>query len=205
MTVWSIGLWLTVAGGPAPAAEWSPLPDTGQTTCYDDVYDENNVLIHETPCPGKGGVLSGQDGQYRGAVPSYTALTVNGDGVVKDNNTLLIWQQDTADTNDDGMIDSNDQLAWSTAGNYCDGLDNFGGSSDWRLPDSVELESIVDYNRYKPAINPVFTCESYAYWSATPEALQPLVKAWAVYFDYGPVLWYDQTATYYVRCVRDGP
>ena len=31
------------------------------------------------------------------------------------------------------------------------------GKSDWRLPDKNELCSLVDYSRYSPAIDPVFS------------------------------------------------
>ena len=58
-------LLYTLTTVPAFAANWNPLPDTGQTKCYD-------VAGAEIPCPAEGQPLYGQDAQYHGLVPSYT-------------------------------------------------------------------------------------------------------------------------------------
>jgi len=93
-------------------------------------------------------------------------------------------------------------MTWQDAIDYCNGL-SFGGSSDWRLPSFTELDSIVDYGRYNPAINPVFMCESHYYWSATTYA-DNTEYAWYVVFDHGGDYRYDKTNHFYVRCVRGG-
>ena len=77
---------------PAAALAW-PLPDTGQTTCYNTDY----VI----PCPQPGEPFYGQDAQYTINPPSYTKLDENGDelddsatswAMVRDNVTGLIWE-----------------------------------------------------------------------------------------------------------------
>ena len=174
--------------GPVAAANFNPLPDTGQTKCY-------NVAGQEITCPAEGQPLHGQDAQYHGPAPSYTD---NGNGTVTDNNTGLVWMKNTADTNNDGSITLVDRLAWQEASDYCSGLGN-----GWRLPSYTELESIVDYGRYDPAINPVFSCESDVYWSVTTDASNA-GNAWPVNFGDGYYYMHNMTYHYYVRCVRGG-
>ena len=93
-------------------------------------------------------------------------------------------------------------MNWQEAIDYCAGL-SFAGSSDWRLPASTELDSIVDYGRYYPAVNPVFKCGSDHYWSATTDAFNNNL-AWDVNFYFGDDSWDDKSNHAYVRCVRGG-
>lgn len=86
------------------------------------------------------------------------------DGTITDKATSLIWQKK----------DSGKKLNWEQALEYCEDL-TLGGRSDWRLPNSKELQSIVDYSRSpattnSAAIDPVFSVtdkESYYYTSTT--------------------------------------
>ena len=84
----------------------------------------------------------------------------NGDGTVSDTTTGLMWQKATAPGT----------YTWQQALAYCENLVlPAGGYSDWRLPDRNELQSLVDYSRYNPAINTTYfpnTVASY-YWSST--------------------------------------
>jgi hypothetical protein len=173
------------------AANWNPLPDTGQTQCYD-----NSV---EIPCPDQGQPFHGQDAQYHGPAPSYTD---NGDGTVTDNNTGLVWMQNTAETNTDGLINDDDVLNWQDAVDYCEDL-NFAGHDDWRLPERIELRSIVDYGRANPAMDPVFSYQLSRYWSVTTNA-NDTDFAWHIIFTYGGDGNYFKTSSYFVRCVRAG-
>jgi hypothetical protein len=75
----------------------------------------------------------------------------NSDGTITDQATGLTWMQ----------ADSGLGMDWESALNYCETLD-FAGSSDWRLPNAKELQSIVDYDRSpdstnSAAIDPLFT------------------------------------------------
>ncbi|MCP3663049.1 MAG: DUF1566 domain-containing protein [Gammaproteobacteria bacterium] len=74
----------------------------------------------------------------------------NGDGTVTDAATGLMWQKS----------DSSNGVNWENALEYAENLE-LGGYSDWRLPNTKELQSIVDYTRSlqttnSAAINPVF-------------------------------------------------
>ncbi len=191
----AIALWL-IAAFPSmtEGANWNPLPDTGQTKCY--AADGNEIT-----CPAEGEPFYGQDAQYYGAAPSYID---NNDGTVKDNNTKLIWQKNTADTNGDGNISADnhpagDSMTWQEAVDYCAGL-VFAGKSDWRLPDVTELDSIVDYEGV--GMNPVFNYASGMYWSSDSPQGSPAV-AWYVSFPSGHNYWPSKLEHNYVRCVAD--
>ncbi len=166
----------------ADAADWNPLSDTGQANCYD-------VMRNIIACPAEGQALHGQDAQYYGRPQNFQD---NGNGTVTDHNTTLMWQQ-----TDDGT-----QRTWQDAIDYCTAFDD-GTYDNWRLPEIFELRSIVDYGRSKPAINPVFSCQSSDYWSATPHAVASTV-AWPIYFFNGSANLRSSTDTFYVRCVRAG-
>jgi hypothetical protein len=178
----------------AEAANWNPLPDTGQTKCYD-------AAGNEITCPAKGEPFYGQDANYHGAAPSFTD---NGNETVTDNNTRLVWQKSTADTNGDESISNSDypagdQMTWQDAVNYCAGL-TFAERSDWRLPNVIELESIVDYG--DADINPAFNCAAGSYWTSdSPQGLPAL--AWFVNFPGGHNYWPSKEEHNYVRCVTD--
>lgn len=174
------------------AADWNLLPDTGQTKCYD-------VAGTEITCPAAGQPLHGQDAQYNGPAPSYLD---HGNGTVTDNNTTLMWMQDTADTDNSGTITSDDKLTWQAAIEYC-AASGFAAHSGWRLPSKFELESIVDYGRVNPAINPVYTAMPLRYCSATTHAFGT-EYAWLVNFELGYNSAFSKTDAQYVRCVRSG-
>ena len=86
-------------------------------------------------------------------------FVVNGDGTVTDQNSGLVWQQQ-----DDGIGRN-----WQNSIAYCEGLE-LAGQTDWRLPNIKELQSIVDYTRHDPAIDPAtFTLSDSEgwFWSGT--------------------------------------
>lgn len=125
-----------------------------------------------------------------------TSFTENGDGTVTDQDTSLMWQQ----------TDDNTARTWQSAIDYCNDLVlPPGGHSDWRLPDIKELESIVDFSVYNPAIDTAFTgTNTSVYWSSTTNFSIP-VRAWVVNFYNGYVSethYKTESAHLYVRCVR---
>jgi hypothetical protein len=74
----------------------------------------------------------------------------NKNGTIMDSATGLMWQQS----------DSGRGVTWEEALKYAESLE-LGGYNDWRLPNSKELQSIVDYSRSvqttgSGAINSVF-------------------------------------------------
>ena len=112
--------------------------------------------------------------------------------VVKDTSNNLMWQDD----NKAKTIKKN----WKDAVDYCQGLE-LDGYDDWRLPTINELKSIVDYNRYKPAINSKFKNVSIDdwYWSSTSYNKN---SAWLVSFDDGNDGHFFSEGVLYIRCIR---
>lgn len=66
----------------------------------------------------------------------------NGDQTVSDSSTHLMWQKE----------DSQNELNWEDAIDYCEALD-LANYSDWRLPNAKELQSIVDYTKSPDTTN----------------------------------------------------
>lgn len=116
------------------------LPDTGQIICYDTV----GTVID---CAN-----TGQDGAFSVNPMSYTD---NGGGTFTDNITGLIWQK----------TDDNITRNWAAAGSYCASL-TLGDSSNWRLPTTNELMSLIDYSVASPK---PYTVRSY--WSSSTHAI----------------------------------
>ncbi|MGX9726742.1 MAG: Lcl domain-containing protein [Candidatus Electronema sp. VV] len=188
----AITLFSSCHGATLFAANWNPLPDTGQTECYDV---SGNVIT----CPTEGEPLYGQDAQYTSSKPAYNDLN---NGTIQDYNTGLVWQKETADIDGNGSVGEEDKMYQPDAVAYCSNL-NFGGSSDWRLPDMTELESIVDYSKYSPATNSIFNSEADGYWSNQMYADKSASSsAWGINFADGYQYIMPASGEYYVRCVR---
>jgi hypothetical protein len=125
---------------PAPAR----LLATGQTQC---VQADRTMGA----CPG---VRPGQDGELQiGVARRYTD---NGDGTITDHFTGLMWEKQSAD----GSIHDMDHIYFQQGAHYnkVKRLNHyaFAGYTDWRLPNRLELESLVDAGRSMPAIDPIF-------------------------------------------------
>jgi hypothetical protein len=119
------------------------------------------------------------------------------DDTVADTCMGLVWQKDTGN--------NGNSLTWCDALVYCETL-SFAGHDDWRLPNVRELQSIVDYGRIDPSIDPVFGAFSDEYWSSTTSAFFPDL-AWSVSFFSGVVGVNADGKGFrrYVRAVRPGP
>lgn len=121
---------------------------------------------------------------------------------VEDRATLLTWQQR-----------SNSEVTdWAGALRHCEHL-VWDGSDDWRLPDIIELSTIVDERRTtSPAINLVFFPGfdvTHGYWSSTT-ARTHAGSAYVLYFhDQDPTVGrggvgiVNKTARMRALCVRD--
>ena len=131
-----------------------------------------------------------------GQTGTLDPLVLNGDGTVTDVSTGLMWQQAGTES----------EIAWESAISHCEGL-SLAGYTDWRLPSSRDLRSIVDYATYKPAIDAKYfpSTVSSRYWSSTTHAYDT-DDAWGINFDYGYVRSFGNNKSNgnYVRAVRGG-
>ncbi|MBI5593901.1 MAG: DUF1566 domain-containing protein [Deltaproteobacteria bacterium] len=125
---------------------------------------------------------------------SQSVYVNNGNGTVTDTSTGLMWQQNTSDN----------KMTWEQALSYCENL-SLAGYTDWRLPSKKELQNLVDYNRYAPAIDTTYFPNTFqsSYWSATTSN-QNTNDSWEVYFYTGDDTENNKTDSFYVRTVRGG-
>jgi len=117
----------------------------------------------------------------------------NDNETVTDDQTGLTWQKVDRANN-----------TWESALIYCEGL-SLAGKTDWRLPTFKELQSIVDYSAYAPAINTSYFPDTVAtrHWTSSTNA-NNIGHAWLVSFHSGFVYFDVKTDSDYVRCVRGG-
>lgn len=180
----------------------SLFPASGQTTAYQ--ADKDDGIVGEVAVPDDGTVQAG-------APLSYTD---NLDGTITDNNTGLMWEKkDSLDgfLDFNNLHDADNLYLWSGNGSQetiWDWLDDvnaeeFAGYDDWRIPNVKELQSIVDYERFNPSIDPIFgPTVTFGYWSSTSSAF--LDGAWFVNFFIGEVNIDSKDGDGHVRAVRGG-
>jgi hypothetical protein len=178
------------------------VPQTGQTICY----DTDGGIIE---CAG-----TGQDGEYQYGTPwPEPRFTDNLDGTVTDHLTGLIWLKSAncfggLRTQANALSDCN-----GLADGQC-GLTDGSVAGDWRLPNVRELQSLIHYGVYWPALSDTagtgqwsegdpFTGVQSFYWSATTYAYDSYY-AWGVYMDHGHVSTYGKSSNYNVWPVRGG-
>ena len=115
-----------------------------------------------------------------------------GEAVI-DTERGLLWQDNSA-------VES-EELLFSEANDYCQNL-VLEKHDDWRLPTLLELQSIIDYKRYDPALERGFYFGlSKNYWSSTLYA-DDKERAWDVNFKSGSSEHNRHSYDFYVRCVR---
>ena len=122
---------------------------TGQTKCYNNTSELGN-------CPSENKDFYGQDPQYTDKCIAqsftFTLGTEPLAGTVFDNNTGLTWEQSP----------SENTYTWENAHEHCDDLNNsndgegFAGIKTWRVPNPLELLTIVDISTQGPATNSYF-------------------------------------------------
>ncbi|MCF7837660.1 MAG: DUF1566 domain-containing protein [Candidatus Marinimicrobia bacterium] len=147
---------------------------------------------------------AGDDGDHEQGVawpnPRYTD---HGD-TVTDNLTGLMW---TKNSNLPGGTRN-----WSGALEYCNNMNSGAGTygyTDWRLPNVCELQSLIDYGRFNPALpsgHPFTNVGTdLSHWSSTTDA-DNTSHAWYVRMYDGSVrdAGSKTSAYYYVWPVRGG-
>ncbi len=119
---------------------------TGQTKCYSNE--------EEITCPtSESADFFGQDVYYANlgkcTTQSFAVKTISSQEVVVDNNTGLTWEP----------TPSEETYTWENRATHCSELNisNYGGKSNWRVPNPLEFLTIVDNSKYNPATNSNFT------------------------------------------------
>ena len=121
----------------------------------------------------------------------FSGSAVNGDVIVTDSETNLIWQKTYADY----------IMTWQQALNYC-ATSTYAGYTDWRLPNKNELASLMNYEKSDP-VSDFPDMPSKYFWSSTTNTSNDTNSAWHVAFGSGGVGLSDKISCYYVRCVRN--
>jgi hypothetical protein len=139
------------------------------------------------------------DGDHKrvdtGPCPRFTVGAAGGaTNCVTDNLTGLVWARNA------NMCG---KTSWSNAIDYCNNLD-YGGHSDWRLPNRSELLSLIDIGCYRPALSaghPFIGVQSEKYWtSSTSKYVRDW--AWFVYLRWGESCEDDKKGLHYLWPVR---
>ena len=120
----------------------------------------------------------------------YSEFSRNSIGVVTDNITKLMWQDDISSVS----------LEWLNAINYCENL-TLNSFNDWKLPNKTELLSIVDYNKSSPSISTFLNTKLGYYWSSSTSN-DDKMEAWIINFKLGHTNKNNKNKSLYVRCVR---
>lgn len=139
-----------------------------------------------------------------------SAFTDNLNGTVTHALTGLMWKQCAQGQSGASCgIGSASTLNWSDALKAA-AADRTAGYTDWRLPNKKELESIVEFCGYRPAINQTLFPATPAspFWSASSNVSDP-AQAWYVSFNDGSTVDVDHRSVYkseyyYARLVRGG-
>ncbi len=124
---------------------------------------------------------------------AYNLKTIQGDEVVVDNATGLMWHQSGSD----------EYMEWNKAKEWVRGLCGIGyaGYHDWRLPTLEEAASLLESNKRNGVyIDPIFSNKQDWVWTGdkseyedVSEALRHLFhghfsqRIWRVHFYYGNV------------------
>lgn len=118
-----------------------------------------------------------------------TRFIDNRDGTITDTKTGLIWLKDA------NYLGG--QKSYQKAAQACRDL-----GEGWRLPERLELESLLDLTQCEPALpqgHPFINVQSSYYWSVYNTSY-----AWIVGMDDGYVSYYGKTYRYNVWPVRGG-
>jgi len=156
----------------------------------------------------------GEDGDLKkGVAWPNPRFTDNGNGTVRDRLTKLIWLKDAnafgARTWEQALSDANTLSSGSA------GLTDGSVAGDWRLPNVKELQSLIDFAYFNPALSSAsgtskwtsgdafIGVQSNYYWSSTTYS-GDTAYAWVVYLLVGSVADGGKAGTYYVWPVRAG-
>ncbi len=143
---------------------------------------------------------TGDDGNLqRGVAWPNPRFTDNGNGTVTDNLTGLMWVKAPH------ALPGNAAMNWSDAIDFCNAL-TYATRSDWRLPNSLELRSLLDASQHSPALpvgHPFTGVLNNNYWTSTTTPFNAN-EAWQILVSSGFMANLSKTSPYQVWPVRDG-
>jgi hypothetical protein len=138
---------------------------------------------------------------YSTIIHRYEVKSLNGDSVVTDHATGLMWHQSG----------SGKDMVWNEAKQWVKDLNNrgFAGYSDWRLPTVEEAISLLESNKKAGDlyIDTAFDVTQSGIWTGDEnDTASYLDSVWSVRFSgaygAGNVCWRYDNASNYVRPVR---
>jgi hypothetical protein len=145
------------------------LPDGSLTNANFAAYDGSNPVVSLAATGQATSYAAGDDGALQKGIPwPGTRFANSGNGTVTDNLTGLVWLQNAS---------CFAAAAWTTALNDANqlasgqcGLSDGSTAGQWRLPNLVELESVVDVSAANPAVtatSPFMNIAPVPYWTST--------------------------------------
>ena len=135
-------------------------------------------------------------------------FVLHGDRTLTDTLTGLMWQQCLVGQGGaDCGLDSAHSFSWAEALIYSgetEDLGGYAGHMGWRVPNIRELESIVELQCGRPAINlSLFPNNGVGHlWSSSPYRFYPHYS-WYLDFEDGVYIYGDRTEKKHIRLVRD--
>ena len=112
------------------------------------------------------------DGELKKGVPwPNPRFKDNGDGTVMDNLTGLIWLKNANCFGRKTWMDALLECAGLVGDGSSCGLSDNSSEGDWRLPNVIELQSLIDYGNVSPALqsgHPFTNVNTqHGYWTST--------------------------------------
>ncbi|MBF0564205.1 MAG: DUF1566 domain-containing protein [Nitrospirae bacterium] len=179
-------VWPVSGGQPATAYNNAEVFQTGQTSCW----DSSGTLTGATQAACS---ATGEDAGWLAGVVWPEPRFKNNGKTVTDGLTGLIWMQDAStlvSACNTGSVATecdfiNNYCTWQGALDYvkCLNVNNYLSYGGWRLPNAIELKSLIDYQQSDPALppgNPFINVRSDIYWTSSTYAFYPS-DAWFVF------------------------
>ena len=125
-------------------------------------------------------------------VHSYELHTLQGEKVVVDHATGLMWQQTPADFVPGGHVETHLKKV---------NQEHYAGFSDWRLPTIEELASLLEHPEKKTDfIDPVFAVP---FWFClSTDKVKGKSAPWVVFFEDGYIMDHSMNDDFYILLVR---
>ncbi len=197
--VMSVCIFIFAAGivfGDPPVA---PLRESGQIKSY----------THTPSKPGEDAYFKVcDDGELKKGVKwPNPRFKDNRDGTVKDNLTGLIWMKNADCFGRKTWMDALVECAsLADNGSLCE-LNDKSSEGEWRLPNVIEMQSLIDYGNVSPALPPghpfINVNKKHGYWTST-SYYHNADAAWYVGMNNGYTFYGYKDEMTYVWPVRGG-